>query len=92
MRYFIVKYLRRASGQMDEETLMSKRLRPKDIQTASVILDFKTQSVLQAHLDGKVIDKDWQRIHDYYHQHYAQTFQQLHAWHGRSLTDDTSTA
>ena len=77
---------------MDEETSVSRRLRPADVQTAAVIMDFKTQTVLQAQLDGRVIDKDWQRIHDYYHQHYAQIFQQMHEYHGRSLVNDASTA
>ena len=86
MRYFIVRYLRRPGGRMDEETSVSRRLRNKDIETAAVILDFKTQTVLQAQLDGKVIDKDWQRIHDYYHQHYSQIFQQLHE-HQTKLTE-----
>jgi hypothetical protein len=68
---------------MDEETSVSRRLRNKDVETASVIMDFKTQTVLQAQLDGKVIDKNWQRIHDYYHQHYEEIFKQLHGYHGR---------
>ena len=92
MRYFIVRYLRRATGRMDEETSVSRRLRPSDVQTAAVILDFKTQTVLQAQLDGKVIEKDWQRIHDYYHQHYDKIFQQMHEYHGRSLVNDSGAA
>ena len=92
MRFFIIRYLKRPGGRMDEETSVSQRLRNKDIETAAVILDFKTQTVLQAHLDGRSIERDWQRIHDYYHQHYAEVFRQLHANHGRSLVNDTSTA
>lgn len=91
MRYFIVKYLRRPTGTMDEETSVSRRLRPKDIQTASVILDFKTETVLQAQLDGRVIDHDWQRIHDYYHHHYAEVFQRLHLYNGRAPVKDANT-
>jgi hypothetical protein len=92
MRYFIVRYLRRPTGGMDEETSVSRRLRNSDVQTAAVILDFKTQTVLQAQLDGKVIERDWQRIHDYYHQHYATVFHQLHANHGRVPANDAGSA
>lgn len=89
MRYFIVKYLRRPDGRTDELTSISRNLRDKDVQTASVIMDFKTQTVLQAQLGGRVIDHDWDRIHDYYHQHYSESFQRLHAYHGRVPIHDT---
>lgn len=74
---------------MDEETSVSRRLRNKDVETAAVILDFKTQQVLQAHLNGSSIERNWQRIHDYYHQHYREIFQQLHSSHGRISTTST---
>jgi hypothetical protein len=92
MRYFIVRYLRRPQGGIDEETAVARRLRPKDIETAAVILDFKTQQVLQAHLDGRSIERDWPRIHDYYHKHYAEIFRQLHAYQGRAPVDDSGSA
>ena len=77
---------------MDEETSVSRRLRTNDIETAAVILDFKTQQVLQAHLDGRSIERDWQRIHNYYHTHYSEVFRQLHAHHGREPVNDSRTA
>lgn len=77
MRYFIVNYYRKPSGQMDEVVSVARRTRMRDIQSAAVILDFQTQTVVKCSMDGTVVPKDWQRIRDFYHQHYAQIIQDL---------------
>lgn len=77
MRYLIINYLRKANGQMDEVVSISKRTRMRDIQTASVILDFRTCTVVKCSLDGTVVPKDWQRIRDFYYQHYKITIDDL---------------
>ena len=41
MRYLILTYYAKADGKMDESMAVSGSLRSRDIQTASVILDFK---------------------------------------------------
>jgi hypothetical protein len=56
---------------MDEVVSVSKRTRMRDLQSAAVILDFQKHTVIKCSLDGIVIPKDWQRIRDFYHQHYA---------------------
>lgn len=62
---------------MDELVIVSKKIRLRDNQSCSVILDFKIKQVVQCSLDGVVVPKDWQRIRDYYYQHYKQMIDQL---------------
>ena len=62
---------------MDEVVAVSNRLKHKDRQTAAVILDFQTQSVLQCSMNGTTVPKDWDRIVSFYYQHYAATFDRL---------------
>jgi hypothetical protein len=77
MRYFLVSYLKQANGQMDEVVSVSSNLKLKDRQTAAVILDFRTQTVLQCSMNGTTVPKDWDRIVSFYYQHYAATLDRL---------------
>jgi hypothetical protein len=77
MRYLIINYYRRPTGQMDEVVSIAQRTKNRDIQTAAVILDFKTRTVVKCSMDGVVVPKDWQRIRDFYHQHYSQVIDDL---------------
>jgi len=79
MRYFIVRYLKKASGQMDEVVSVSKKIKLQDYQSSAVILDFKTRQVVQASMDGVTVPRDWSRIRDFYHQHYARLIEDLEA-------------
>lgn len=81
MSYFVVHYYRRPSGKMDEVASVSRRVRPRDLQSAAVILNFQTRSVVKCSMDGVVVPKDWQRIRDFYHQHYTQIIQDLEGQH-----------
>lgn len=89
MRYFLVRYLKKPNGQMDEEVSVRKSLRTKDLQSSSVILDFKTQQVVVSSLDGKTVPKDWWKIRDFYHQHYPKMIEDLEAFHGLKIVDAT---
>lgn len=75
----MVKYLKKPNGQMDEVVSVSKNIKLKDSQSSAVILDFKTKQVVQASMDGVSIPKDWNRIRDFYHQHYARVIDDLEA-------------
>jgi len=77
MRYLIINYYRKPTGQMDEVISVSKRIKIRDLQSAAVILDFQSKSVIKSSLDGIVIPKDWQRIRDFYHQHYTKVIEDL---------------
>jgi hypothetical protein len=82
MRYFLVSYYQTPKGQMDEVVSVTRRLRTRDIQTCAVILDFHKQEVCQASLDGAVVPKDWQRIRDFYFQHYPEVINNLERLNG----------
>lgn len=92
MRYFIVKYIRRPNGKLDELVSASKKLRRNDIQTAAVVLDFKTQIVLQSTMDGVTVPKDWWKIRDFYHQHYARMIEDLESFNGLKIVEDASSS
>ena len=87
MRYLIINYYRKPSGQMDEVVTVSRYTRTRDIQGAAVILDFQTRRVVKCSMDGVVVPKDWRRIRDFYHQHYSQIIDDLEKRH--SETHDT---
>ena len=77
MRYLLITYYKRPNGQIDETTAVSRSLKKRDIQTCSVILDFRTLSVLKCSMDGTIVPRDWDRIVSYYHQHYANIIERL---------------
>lgn len=86
MRYMIITYMQRAAGrrqplQQDEIVEFSKRLRPRDISQGSVILDFRDRSVVKASVGDQAAPRDFQRIRDYYYQHYPEVIDQLEQAH-----------
>lgn len=85
MRYLILTYFYQASGKIDEGMVVSNRIRTKDWQTASVILDFKEQKVLKASLRDNTIPKDWERIVGYYYPFYTRIMERLFEENGHPL-------
>lgn len=77
MRYFLVTYVTKPDGKMDETVSVSPRCKPRDLSECSVILDFKDRAVLKSSLQGTTVPRDWQLIRNYYHQHYAKVIDQL---------------
>lgn len=92
MRYFIIKYVRKANGKIDESTQVAKNIKLKDWQTANVILDFKTQAVLQCTIEGQSMPKDWERLVSYYYQHYPSTMERLFKENGHEVKVEESPA
>lgn len=86
MRYLILTYYRKPTGQIDEAMTVARRLRPRDLQTANVILDFKELRVVVASMDGKNVPKDFDRIVQYYMQHYESTITRLLKENGLELS------
>ena len=77
MRYLLLTYYTKPNGQIDEVMAVAKNLKKRDHQTCSVILDFRTLSVLKCSMGGAPVPKDFDRIAGYYHQHYAATIERL---------------
>ncbi len=82
MRYLTLTYYTKPDGKIDEAMAVSKNIRTRDLQTASVILDFKKLQVVKCSMNGVQVPKDWDRIVTYYHQHYASTIERLFTENG----------
>ena len=85
MRYLILTYYKKPSGQIDEVMAVARSLKPRDHQTANVILDFKTLSVLKCSMSGVTVPRDFNRIVEYYHQHYESTISRLFKENGYEI-------
>ena len=85
MRYLIITYYKKANGQIDETTAVARNLRMRDHQTASVILDFKKLVVVKAQLDGTSVPKEFNRIVEYYMQHYENIIRRLFEENGYEI-------
>jgi len=85
MRYLILTYYRKATGQIDEVMAVSKNIKRRDLQTANVILDFKEQKVVFARMGDQQVPKDWDRVVSYYYQHYGHTIERLFEENGHPL-------
>lgn len=85
MRYLTLTYYTKPNGQIDETLAVVKNLKHRDLQQASVILDFKLQKVEKCSLNGVQVPKDWDKIVSYYYQHYATTIERLFEENGHSI-------
>lgn len=79
MRYFLVTYLRKANGQIDEQVAISKRVKPADISMCNVIMDFGSRKVDKCVIEGKNLKEEmtWERLTEYYRQVYPNLIEQL---------------
>ena len=77
MRYLILTYYTKPNGQIDEVMAVARSLKPRDHQTANVILDFRTLSVLKCSMGGVQVPRDFDRIVEYYMKHYESTITRL---------------
>lgn len=82
MRYLLLTYFRKADGKIDEQMELGRNLKPRDLQTANVILDFKKLEVVKCSMNGQTVPRDWDRIVSYYYQHYANVIDRLFADNG----------
>lgn len=91
MRYLVLTYYTKPDGKIDEAMSVSKNVRTRDLQTASVILDFKKLEVIKCSMNGVQVPKDWDRIVTYYHQHYASTIERLFKENGWEIVKPETT-
>ena len=89
MRYLTLTYYTKADGKIDEAIALSKSIKTRDLQTASVILDFKELKVLKATLRGNAIPKDWDRIVSYYYPFYTNIMERLLQENGHELSRES---
>lgn len=77
MRYLVITYYKKANGQTDEAMAVARNLKARDIQTATVILDFKKLEVVKASMGGVNVPKNFDNIVGYYMQHYENIITRL---------------
>lgn len=77
MRYLLITFLRKPGGQIDEQVAVSKRIKPADLQTCNVIIDYATKKVDKCVIEGKIVDTDFERMHEYYQRIYPNLIAQL---------------
>ena len=85
MRYLLLTYYTKPNGKIDEAMTVSRNLKTRDYQTCSVILDFKQLKVIKASMGGVTVPRAFDRIVQYYHQHYASTIDRLFAENGYEI-------
>jgi hypothetical protein len=88
MRYLLLTYYTKPSGQIDEVMTVTKKIKPRDWQTANVILDFKDQKVLAASVKGMTATRDWDTIVSYYYKHYVATIERMFVENGHKIDVD----
>lgn len=91
MRYLILTYYTKPNGQIDEVMAVAQSLKRRDHQTANVILDFRTLSVLKCSMSGVTVPRDFNRIVEYYHQHYESTITRLFRENGYEIVKPDQT-
>lgn len=91
MRYLSITYIRRPNGKMDEHTEVRRGLRDRDLQTASVILDFRTAQVVKASFDGQSVPREFDRILSYYYQFHRDAIDELCRYNGIRLESQDPT-
>ncbi len=77
MRYLLITFLRKPGGQIDEQVVVSKRVKSADLQTCNVILDYANKKVNKCVIEGKIVDTDWDKMNDYYKRIYPNLIEQL---------------
>jgi len=89
MRYLLLTYYTRPSGNIDEVMTIARKIKSRDWRTANVILDFQDQKVLTCSVGGITANKDWNTIVSYYYQHYAATIERLFQENGHPISINT---
>jgi len=66
MRYFLVTYVKKPDGKIDEQVEISKNLKEKDITQCNIILDFKEKNVQKNVIQGQQMNLTWDALLEYY--------------------------
>ena len=82
MRYFIVTYYKKATGKINESVKVDNKVRMADLQTASVIIDYKERKIVKSNFEeelGPDRQHDFETINNFYREHHPQVISQLEA-------------
>lgn len=76
MRYLIITYILKPTGQSDESVRVEDKLTKHHKTYANIILDFKTREVVKARMN-EPIPRDWDKIYYYFVNIYPDIFNAL---------------
>ena len=82
--------MRKPGGQIDEQVTVTKKVKPSDLQTCNVILDYAKKKVDKCVIEGKALDREWDKMHEYYVKIYPNLIAQLEK--EASITEKTNGA
>jgi hypothetical protein len=88
MRYLLVTYLRKPGGQIDEQVGVDRKLRVKDIQSCSVIIDYQDLKVIKCVIEGEVRNHDFGYLHEYYKKVYPNLIESMEKVYGLTRIDE----
>lgn len=77
MRYLLITFFRKPGGQIDEMVKVTKKVKSADYSTCNVIMDYGLKNIEKCVVEGRTIDKDFNRLHDYYYKVYPSLIDQL---------------
>lgn len=77
MRYFLVTFFRKAGGQIDEQVIVSKKVRPSDWQTCNIIMDYGLRKIEKCVVEGRKPERSFEELNDYYKKVYPVLIEQL---------------
>lgn len=77
MRYLLITFFRKPGGQIDEMIKVAKKVRPSDLSSCNVIIDYATKKVEKCVIEGQIRDTDFHRMNNYYKQVYPALIAQL---------------
>ena len=77
MRYLLIQFIRKPGGQIDEQITVSKKVKPADLQTMKVILDYAKKKIDKCVIEGKTLNQDWDKMNEYYKNIYPALIEQL---------------
>lgn len=79
MKYLLITFMRKPGGQIDEQVVVSRRVKPADNQTCNVIMNYATKTVEKCVIEGQVVDTSWDKLNEYYKKIYPNLISQLEA-------------
>ena len=82
MRYFIATYYSKPTGKVNESVKVDTKVRMKDLQCASVIIDYKDRKIVKSNFEeelGPDMKHDFDTINNFYKEHHPRIISQLEA-------------
>lgn len=73
----MIQFFRKPNGQIDEQISIGKKVRPADLQTCNVILNYAEKKIEKCVIEGKVVETDWDRMNNYYKKIYPNLISEL---------------